>query len=182
MNRNRKVYYRPEVAEILKEGLALANVLYKLRFQQAYYMMLSKIEENPERAEGLAKASECFAANAFAGIERFEEYYEKQYDIEYISAARAAYVIYEIYKDTFDKIKSKIDRTGLTGLENFMVDSFFNKLTAPTRNPNIEIKDGQTQCYYDRDRSSNFYKDLELSLEYINRECSTTIEIFNTPD
>ena len=144
-------------------------------------MMLSKIEENPERAEGLAKASECFAANAFAGIERFEEYYEKQYDIEYISSARAAYVIYEIYKDTFDKIKSKIDRTGLTGMENYMIDSFFNKLTAPTRNPNIKIPEGETQCHYDR-KHEDFYHDLKLSVEYINRECSTTIEIFNTPD
>lgn len=182
MNKNREVHYRPEIAEILKEALTLANVLYKLNFQQAYYMLLSKIEKDPERAEALVKTSECFVKDACHGVEFFEEYYEKQYNIEYISAARAAYVIFGVYKDAFDTIKEKIDRTGLTGMEEFMVDSFFNKLTAPTRNPNIEIKDGHTECYYDRNHASEFHHDLKSSLEYINEECQITIEIFSTPD
>lgn len=181
MNKNREVYYRPNLAETLQKALDVANKFYAINFQQAYYEMLATIETDEDRKHALQETAKCFGNDNPFGMETFEEYYERQYRIDYISPARAADVFYTLFANIFEDMKNNIDRTGLTGLENFMVDSFFGKLTSPTRNPNIKIPEGETQCYYDR-KHEDFYHDLKLSVEYINRECSTTIEIFNTPD
>ena len=54
---------------------------------------------------------------------------------------------------------------------------------APTHNPNIEISEGHTKCYYDEHPGErSFKKDLRPSIEYINNNCGYIIEMFNTPD
>ena len=179
------VNYRPELAEILQDGLQFAQNLYTMNFQKAYYIMLSKTYEkaDPEYASILKEAAQCFDENEVFGIEKFREHYEKSYNLEYVSEPKAAAAIFFFYKDAFDIIKSRIDMESLTSSEKYMGISFFYKLTAPIRNPNIQIKEGYTKCYYDMPGNSTyFHEDLFAQMEYINRECQTTIDIFMTPD
>lgn len=179
------VNYRPCLALILQKAMEFAQDLYSLNFQKAYYMMLSSVyeKEDPEYAKILKEAAHCFDEKEIFGIEKFHEYYEKEYGLEYVSEPRAAFFVFNIFGDSFDKVyRKQIDFQTLTKSEQYMVDSFFRKLEAPMRNPNIEIPEGYTQCYYDRERWSDFHKDLERSLDYIKRECQIPIDIFMTPD
>lgn len=179
------VNYRPELAEILQDGLQFAQNLYTMNFQKAYYVMLSKTYEknDPEYANILREASQCFDENIIYKTEKFRKNYEFLYELEYISEPRAAAAIFSFYEDSFDKIKSRIDMDSLTKSEKYMVDTFFYKLTSPIRNPNIQIKEGHSKCYYDSPGNSKyFHEDLSAQMEYINRECQITIDIFMTPD
>lgn len=184
---DQKVEYRPELAKALQEYLDLALKFYSMNFQKAYYMLLSLLyeKEEPKKAEILRKASECFDSSSIAleyFYEHYEEILEKEYGIETLSEARSAYVIYGVYGNLFDEIKSKIDTSNLSKMEQFMVDDFINRLKAPMRNPNIEIKDGNSKCYYDRDWRSSFSRDLKMSLEFMKEGCQSTIDIFSTED
>lgn len=184
---DRQIKYRPELSKKLQDALDFANKFYKINFKKCYYLILSSYykEKDKKLSELLFKASECFEDSLF-GEENFYEYYEKtlrkDFGIEILSTARASYVIFNIYEDCFDKFLGKIDFDDLTKMEKFMVESFFRKLKAPMNNPNIKIPEGQVKCYYDRDISSNYLRDLNFSLEYLNKECKNTIEIFSIPD
>ena len=75
-----------------------------------------------------------------------------------------------------------INTDDFTIIEKYMVESFYKKLKAPLRNPNIEVKERGGKCYYDEEPHSDFLKDLKLSLEYIEKNCLSTIELFSIPD
>lgn len=79
-------------------------------------------------------------------------------------------------------MKSKIIIDDFTKMEKYMINNFFHILLSPTRNPNIQIKEDKDKCYYDTEIRSNFQKDLQESLRFIENNCKNTIEIFNNPD
>lgn len=182
---DREIQYRPDLAGLLQEALKFANNFYSINFKKAYYLLLSEYYKNSdeELSKLLLNASKCF--DSVCGEYTFDECYEddlKRFNIEILSEARAAYIIFNVYKDYFDKFLKDINLENLSKMEKFMVESFFRKLKAPMNNPNIEIKEGQTKCYYDRDFSSSYSRDLKMSLEYMNKECQSTIDIFCISD
>ena len=135
-----KINYRPDLALILQKAMEFAQDLYSLNFQKTYYLMLSTvyeegtggIEKNLEHARILKEAAKCFDEKEIFGIEKFHEYYEKEYGLEYISEPRAAFFVFNVFGDSFDKVyKKQIDFQMLTKAEQYMVDSFFSKITIP---------------------------------------------------
>ena len=184
---DKEIKYRPELAEQLKKCLDAALAFYNTNFKKAYYLELSKYcaASSPEESIFLKKVAECFSEQPFAE-EMFHEEYEKtltqKYHYEAVSTARAASLLFCVYKPVFELLEEKINTDELTKMEQYMVESFFKTLTAPLRNPNLEIKEGFSKCWYDRERGLNFLRDHRMSVEYLAKHCQSTIDIFSTPD
>lgn len=183
---DKEIKYRPELAEQLSKCLNTAVIFYSINFKKAYYLMFSKVHEN----EGFEEESAFFkeVANCFNepwAEEQFHEKYEKilrkEYLMEPVSEARAASFVFNVYKEAFDILKEKIHIENPTKMEQYMVNNFFAKLTAPMRNPNIEIQEGYTECWYDRNHE-NFLKDLKMSVECVKKNCQDIIDIFSIED
>lgn len=179
-----KINYRPDLAEILKHGLELANKLYTMNFQQAYYMVLAELERpyDTTLADVLVQLANCFDKSNKYPQDELIQHYEKKYDIPHISEARAAYIIFQIYQDNFNKLQAKINTNDFTICENAMVDRYFRILLSPTINPKLQIPEGETECYYDRFTDTAYDEDIAVALEYIQKECEDIISIFATPD
>lgn len=196
---NTVINYRPELSEILSQDKNIAISLYKKNMIAFLYriLIIAFKDDYPEHTELLTNAAECLESNNFAMYEIFDKNYRKSlnkinpkiYGLdEYlgdISETSAARHVFGAINTTFIDMREKVSKTfkDLTLGEKYLIDTFYNILTAPTRNPNIQISKGQTKCYYDEHPGNrSFKKDLNRSIEYINENCAHAIELFNTPD
>ena len=191
---NRKIYYRPYLAEKLEDILDKTIALYEeYTPRSTFYALLSKAElksGREENAEMLIEAGKYFKKDVTASS--YEYYMANLYpeivkkfgkDVADISESAAAGAVFPLYKQVIEAEKSAIDTTGLTKMEKYMIEDFFNKLLTPTRNPNIYAKEGQSKNYYDKSgKNYEFQADLARQIRCIRGLCESTIEIFNTPD
>lgn len=184
------VNYRPELVKKLQSIMDDTLRLYSQNQVGMLYLMLEKQfkdEGDLKTAELLSKASQCCLKQDLFYYEEFvREYRDDLNKLEYglgdITEPSAARVVFEIYSKMVMKDKENLDLESLTKAEKYMVDHFFNVLLAPTRNPNIQIKEGHSKCYYDESRDGSFATSMKFSIEYIQKECGNTLDIFNTPD
>lgn len=187
---DKKIEYRPELADKLEECMKMAINLYKASIRGVYFYFMSFTMEKGVHDELLLKASECFKPGVPFGDEQYYEYYQKEIASRYgreiaeITEASAARLVFSIYKDLIEHAFSKINTNGFSKQEKYMVELFKNIVLSPTRNPNIQIKDGKTKCYYDYTKGGNyeFERDLKNGIEFIERDCQVALEIFRTPD
>lgn len=187
---DKKIEYRPELADELEECMNTAIKLYQSNIKGVYFYFMSFTMEKGVHDELLLKASECFKPGVPFGEEQYYEHYQKEIASKYgceiaeITEASAARLVFSIYKDLIEHAFNKIDTSGFSKQEKYMVEHFKNIVLSPTRNPNIQIKDGNTKCYYDYTRGGNyeFEKAVKFGIEFIERECQATLEIFRTPD
>lgn len=189
MNKNEMIInYRPHLAETLKKDLNFMLNYYTMNFPQMYYKVLSIIfggQKNEEAQELFNKVAGWYNY-PFEVREMFSEYKKelaKYGEYEPISNASAFYILNKLYKEEFEAKRILIDRSDLTKMESFMVDDFYGKCFSPLRNPNIQIKDGEAKCYYDKQgHYGEFERDLKNGVKYLTNECNRIIEIFNMQD
>ena len=197
--KSREINYRPNLSNKLQNILNLALKFYNINYQQAYFYILScyyKNKKDTKLSKILETVSEMIAKQYNSDI--IEEYIQdnkalfRHNNIEVLSPARSAYVIYELYKDDFNREQQNLikvyketeefKQNSLSSMEEYMIKSFFKSLTTPLRNPNIEIKEGQTKCYYDRTLHADFTQYLKEQLAYVEQNCKSIIETFNIED
>ena len=187
---DKKIEYRPELADKLESCMKMAVNLYNASIRGVYFYFMSFTMEKGVHDELLLKASECFKPGVTFGDEQYYEHYQKEIASRYgreiaeITEASAARLVFSIYKDLIEHAFNKIDTSGFSKQEKYMVEHFKNIVLSPTRNPNIQIKEGNAECYYDYTRGGNyeFERDLKFGIEFIERNCQVTLEIFRTPD
>ena len=190
---DKKIKYRPELADKLESCMKDAIKLYREEPKKVYYLLMSLLCEEKEDLEGKElfwKSSECFdKENRFGAEEYYEHYYKdikERYgsDVADITSASAARLVFAIYKEDIEQSFDAIDTSGFSKQEKYMVEHFKNIVLSPTENPNIQIKDGNAKCYYDYTRGGNyeFERAVKSGIEFIERECQVTLEIFRTPD
>lgn len=187
---DKEIQYRPELADKLEECMNTAIKLYQANIKGVYYYYMSFTMEKGVHDELLLKASECFKPNVPFGEEQYYEYYQKEIASKYgpeiaeITQASAARLVFSIYKDLIKYSFDKINIDNLSKMEKYMVEHFENVVLSPTRNLNIQIKEGNTKCYYDSTTARMFEleKDLKAGIEYIKKECQNILDIFRTPN
>ena len=185
---DREIKYRPGLAEILQNDLNFMKSYYSKNFPQMYYKVLSILygSEKNKKGEKLFDMVAGWYEHPYEVLEMFSEYRRElaEFDVyEPISDARAFCILNEIYDKEFKARKDLVDRKDLTKMESFMVDDFYGKCFSPLRNPNIQIKDGEAKCYYDKQgHYGEFERDLKNGVEYLTNECNRIIEIFNMQD
>lgn len=181
---DKKIYYRPELAKILKDIENLAIKIYSDNFEEIFFhtLALSHENENPELSKRLEEVADIFTT-PYA----YEEYISHLKDIiadgyqinpKYLFPGNRIKIIMEASKEIIEEIeKYLLDTYGksLTKQEVYMVKSFIRKINAPSRNPNFD------NGVYNAD-ISGFYDYMERHKEYLKRELAPTIEMFNTPD
>jgi len=180
------VSYRPELSKKLEEILNLVIKLYRVNFRRAYYLLLALTyeNENTNTSQFLKKVADCFNGSFLAEstfYECYESELEKKYNIRSVSETRAAWEVFKVYIDSINKQQEELVIAGLSKYEKYLVNSFFEYLKRPAKNPNLDFKNGET-CYYDRIHGTSFRNDLLLSLDYMSKDCRVAIEMFNTPD
>lgn len=189
-----KIQYRPELADKLESCMKDAIKLYKKETKKVYYRILSLLCEKKEDLEGkelFLNASYFFDKKSSIGDEHYGtslehnaikfKYGEKIADITSASAAR---LVFAFYKEDIEKSFDTIDISGFSKQEKYMVEHFKHIVLSPTRNPNFQIKEGNTKCYYDSIPGGDieFAKDIKRSIEFIEKESKWMLEIFRTPD
>lgn len=187
---DKKIECRPELADKLEECMKMAVNLYKANIRGVYFYFISFTTKKGVQDELLLKASKCFKPGVPFGDEQYYEHYQKEIASKYgrkiseITEASAARLVFSIYKDLIEYAFSKIDTSGFSKKEKYMVELFKNIVLSPTKNPSIQIKDGKTKCYYDYTKGGNyeFERDLKNGIEFIERNCPVALEIFRTPD
>lgn len=188
--KNMKIHYRPDLSKTLQKIMNDTLQLYKQNQIVMLYTLLAKIyikNEDTEGAKLLFDAAKCLLKNDFFCDEEFIRKYQKDlnklgYNLGDITETQAAGIMFKVYEDAIIRERNTIDETGFTGMEHFMIDKFFHMLLSPTRNPNLQVKEGHIKCYYEEQRFSDFLSDLKLSIEFIQENGRNTIELFNTPD
>ena len=188
-----RIEYRPELADKLENCMKGAIRWYREEPKKVYYLLMSLLCKEKEDLEGKElfwKASKCFDEENRFGTEEYHEYYYKEIkkrygrDVADITSASAARLVFDIYKEDIEQSFDAIDTNGFSKQEKYMVENFKNIVLSPTRNPNIQIKDGNTKCYYDYTSGGNyeFEKAVKFGIEFIERNCQVMLEIFRTPD
>ena len=181
---DKKIYYRPELAKILKDIKDLAIKIYSDNFEEIFFhtLALSYENENPELSKRLEAVADIFTT-PYA----YEEYISHlkniiadgyQINPQYLFPGNRIKIIMEASKEKIEEIeKYLLDTYGksLTKQEVYMIKSFIRKINAPARNPNFD------NGVYNAD-ISGFYTYMENHKEYLKRELAPTIEMFNTPD
>lgn len=181
---DKKIYYRPELAKILKNIEDLAIKVYSDNFEQIFFQALARSYkyENPELSKRLEEV-----ANALTTPDAYNEIVKYLQDIiadgfqinpQYLFPGNRIKIIIEASKEQMDEIiQFLLDAYGksLTKQEIYMIKDFINKINAPYRDPNFD--NGR----YNAD-ISEFYEYIERHKEYLKRELAPTIEMFNTPD
>mgnify|MGYP004680537777 CR=1 FL=1 len=207
----KEILYRPEIAKQMRNILNSAVTLYSANLYVIYYDFLARsyilTKENAndfvnkdfieKYADSNTKAGKYAlflkeiseTLNSPSGydifIEEYEEKLNKEYNIETITEASAARFVFEIFEKQFLYFKEKMineAKKPLTTMEQFEVDLFFKEITAPMRNPNIQIPQDKTKCWYDRYPHNNYRSDLNQHVEWIKEHANNIIEIFDTPD
>lgn len=190
---DKKIEYRPELADKLKSCIKDAIKLYKEEPKKVYYLLMSLLCEEKGDLEGkelFLNASDCFDEERCFGVEKYHEYYYKDIKAKYgsdvaeITSASAARLVFDLYREDIENSFDAIDMSDFSKQEKYMVEHFKNIVLSPTRNPNIQIKEGNAKCYYDNTRGGDFEfeRDLKNGIQFIERECQPTLDIFRTPD
>lgn len=189
------IKYRPELAIKMKNHMEVLLSAYRLNPISSLYSYLSKLYEGKgehETSELLKKASKCISKGNYWDYDEFERDYRKPlnkitYNLGEISEAGAAGIIYESYQLLIEELKDKTLQSieNVTKYEKYTIERFYKILSSPTHNPNIQVQEGHTQCYYDEnphDPYISFSKSMKFSIEFIEKECGNILNIFNTPD
>lgn len=180
---DKKIYYRPELSQLLQNIEDLAIRIYQTNYAEIFFKALSQSyeNENPELAVYLNEIADVFSKPNGQEIfaEKYKEKLLKDYDIPryYVLPFYQIRIVLEVYKEQFDTLEKEIlkEYPDLTKQEEYMVKSFMRKISAPTRNPNF------VNGYYEKN-ISDFYMYINSHRDYIKRECSIPIEQFNIPD
>ena len=182
------INYRPKLAELMKKHMTDMLMWYNLNPIATYYYFLSQIylEKGEEDTAILFQnASMCIVYSDFDTFER--EYRKVLNSIIHgageITEAKAANALFSIYSGLIDDMEVALLQCekDLTKSEQYMIKRFCHILASPTRNPNIKIQEGKTQCYYDEYKwQASFSKDLKASLEWVQTNCEDIINIFGT--
>lgn len=181
---DKKIYYRPELSQLLQNIEDLAIRIYPTNYAEIFYKALSQSyeNENPELAAYLNEIADVFSKpnGRLIFAQKYEEKLLKDYDIprDYVFPYYQIKMILEVYKEQFNALEKQIlkEYPNLTKQEEFMVKSFMRKISAPTRYP---IDNGM---YKWKAYIPEFYEYIESHKEYLKRELTPTIEMFNTPD
>lgn len=180
---DKKIYYRPELSQLLQNIEDLAIRIYQTNYAEIFFKALSQSYENetPELAVYLNEIADVFSKPNGQEIfaEKYKEKLLKDYDIPryYVFPFYQIKMVLDVYKEQFDTLEKQIlkEYPDLTKQEEYMVKSFMRKISAPTRNPNF------VNGYYEKN-ISDFYMYINSHRDYIKRECSIPIEQFNIPD
>lgn len=180
---DKKIYYRPELSQLLQNIEDLAIRIYQTNYAETFFKALSQSyeNENPELAAYLKEIADVFSKPNGWKIyaEKYMAKLLKDYDIprDYVFHFYQIKMVLDVYKEQFDTLEKEIlkEYPNLTKQEYFMVVSFMQKISAPTRNPNF------VNGYYEKN-ISDFYMYINSHRDYIKRECSIPIEQFNIPD
>ncbi len=181
---DKKIYYRPELSQLLQNIEDLAIRIYQTNYAETFFKTLSQSyeNENPELAAYLKEIADVFSKPNGWKIyaEKYMAKLLKDYDIprDYVFHFYQIKMVLDVYKEQFDTLEKEIlkEYPNLTKQEYFMVVSFMQKISAPTRYP---IDNGM---YKYRGDIPEFYEYIERHIEYLKRELAPTIEMFNTPD
>lgn len=192
---DKKVSYRPEIAEHLKKGMNDFLYLYETDQRVVLYKLFAFYYE--KMGDGEKSALFDHAANLLKSDRLFatEEFYEKYAskisklrlegveDLGNVTEATAFRNLIPLYKKCSDDLRQGIDTSDFSKTENYMLDSVFSKLESPLRNPNVQIKDGQALCYYDRERHSpGFRNAMKSSIAYIREDIEQSLSIWEEKD
>lgn len=180
---DKKIYYRPELSQLLQNIEDLAIRIYQTNYAEIFFKALSQSyeNENPELAAYLNEIADVYSKPNGQKIfaEKYKEKLLKDYDIPKYSVFPFYQIkmVLDVYKEQFNALEKQIlkEYPDLTKQEEYMVKSFMRKISAPTRNPNF------ANGYYEKN-ISDFYRYIDSHIDYIKRECSIPIEQFNTPD
>lgn len=184
------INYRPKLSKELQRVMDSTLDFYKANPIGVLYILLEKPYREKGDEQGanlLSSAAKCLLKDDSFSYEKFVRYYRDDLNkleigLGNIMEAGAARVVFETLSELIVQEKKKLSESNFTKMEQHMVDHFFNVLLSPTRNPNIQIPEGEVKCYYDRHYDALFKKDMKFSIEFIKKECSNTIEIFRTSD
>lgn len=189
------INYRPELVKTMKNHMDVILAAYRLNPISTLYIYLSKLYKDKgeqETANLLKEASDCVSKGNYWDWERFERDYKEPlnkitYNLGEISEAGAAGIIYESYQLLIEELKDKTLQSieNVTKYEKYTIERFYKILSSPTHNPNIQVQEGHTQCYYDEnphDPYISFSKSMKFSIEFIEKECGNILDIFNIPD
>lgn len=182
-----KINYQPELAKKMKEDMELIIKFYSQNFVAVYYEMWElwcQIKGDIAGRDLFKKLSDVAAYNEFELREVFEEDRQllKKYEIyKLISDASAFRFLAKIFdKELYALQEQALSLGDFTRGEKGMIDIFYNRLYGPLRNPNIQIPEGETKCYYDRHPYNNYFnRDMKASIEYIKEECTWIYELFD---
>lgn len=181
---DKKIYYRPELSQLLQNIEDLAIRIYQTNYAEIFFKALSQSyeNENPELAAYLNEIADVYSKPNGQKIfaKEYMEKLLKDYDIPKYSVFPSYQIkmVLDVYKEQFDTLEKQIlkEYPNLTKQEYFMVVSFMRKISAPTRYP---IDNGM---YKYKAYIPEFYEYIERHKEYLQRELAPTIEMFNTPD
>ena len=182
MKEDKKIYYRPELSQLLQNIEDLAIRIYQTNYAEIFFKALSQSyeNENPELAAYLNEIADVYSKPNGQKIfaKEYMEKLLKDYDIPKYSLLPSYQIkmVLDVYKEQFDALEKQIlkEYPNLTKQEYFMVVSFMRKISAPTRYP-ID------NCMHKYKADiPEFY--IERHIEYLKRELAPTIEMFNTPD
>lgn len=206
------IYYRPELVKQMNKILKTVVTLYESNFLAMYYGLLAKkdlvtednakeyfddnfvekyADKNSEigkRSLFLKEVADCLK-DRINGYDKFIEQYEdkmvNEYHVKSISEAKAANYVFQFFQNSINELGEKMIESAnpsLTPIETFMIHDFIKQITSPMRNPNIQIPEGETKCWYDRYPHNDYRSDLNQSVEWIKEHANNIIEIFDTPD
>ena len=181
---DKKIYYRPELSQLLQNIEDLAIRIYPTNYAEIFFKALSQSyeNENPELAAYLKEIADVFSKpnGPIIVAQEYEAKLLKDYDIpkDYVFPFYQLKMILDVYKEQFNALEKQIlkEYPNLTKQEEFMVVSFMRKISAPTRYP---IDNGMYKYSADL---PEFRAYIEHHKEYLKRELAPTIEMFNTPD
>lgn len=190
---DKKIEYRPELADKLECCMRDAIKLYKKEPREFFYFVVSllcKEQGDLEGKELFLNVSKCFNKESRFGREKYYEHYYKDVKLKYgekiadITSASAARLLFIFYKEKIENSFNAIDTSNLSKQEKHMVEHYKNILLSPTRNPNLQISEGSHLCYYDSliNGDYKFNRQIESEIEFIERNCQATLDIFRTPD
>ena len=186
---DKRIECRPELAKKLQEAMDFAIDIYSANIKKTYYKFLAKAyaDEDKEKSDFINKAAKCFDGSLM-GSEQFYEYYDRdlthKYHVAPFSYENVGKLVFPVYQMCFDELKKECLVEGLSKSEQYLIKFFFEKLTAPLRNPNVVVHEGSIECFYDKNHEPilSFERAMKDSVEYIKRECPYTIDAFSLPD
>lgn len=206
---DKDIYYRPELAEQMKKLLEIVIALYKSNFLAMYYDLFAKIylvtednakeyfddnfvekyaDKNSEigkRSLFLNEVADCLK-DRINGHDKFIEQYEdkmvNEYHVKSISEAKAANYVFQFFQNSINELGEKMIESAnpsLTPIETFMIHDFIKQITSPMRNPNIQIPEGETKCWYDRHPYDDYSSDLNQSVKWLKENADNFIRMFD---
>lgn len=174
---------RPELTKNLRSAIENILSLYETDQRAVFYMILSEffLSRKKDVATGglLARASWLINSGRLSDSEEFAVKYspllskiriEGIEDLGKITEPTAFRTNVPIYKQYVDDIRKVVDTSNFSELETILFDTILSKLESPLQNPNVQIKDGNTLCYYDRCGGSLFRDSMNNSIECIRRD------------